>query len=479
MSRFPECLTELVAATFQEWRWVRRRLLCLLMFFLWLYTLVDHYAPNASRESWILLIVTACLMQISVSERFHKGIQMIWNTPHRWLYFQLFFLFALLVYMVSLRALGPELWEGIAERRPLLVGLWKLHSVVHDSFVGVPLRVRGRAGGTGLREPASATGGVAGTRASSGGSAASSLVRAAGSLRQLSPAASTLSLRQLSSASLLRLDQAGSPAGSSRQSRLDPADGPLLRPASAASLGGQGTAGAGLAGRGGRQDVAAVAAPESPLPELWLDGASASSASGSSEEAIAQHSPHAFVQGTEALDRQKLNQLEQHFFIMTEEELASCMGLSGQCIVANGPLEILSLWVVSAQALCLQFAVLYGMWMCVAPASHCVDDPAGSTHNVGIITPIAVYLHFINVIGDIPFAVSIAAHFFHLRRTWQEVLLSAPIFLVDAFIVPTSTAVIGALFLCTSLTVKDLLLNSVAVAFVNGGASTIGFWSSA
>lgn len=134
--RFPESLTELVAATFQEWRWVRRRLLCLLMFFIWLYTLVDHYAPNASRESWILLIVTACLMQISVSERFHRGIQMIWNTPHRWLYFQVFFLFALLVYLVSLRAFGPELWEGFAERRPLLVGLWKVHSVVHESFLG-------------------------------------------------------------------------------------------------------------------------------------------------------------------------------------------------------------------------------------------------------------------------------------------------------------------------------------------------------
>jgi hypothetical protein len=180
------------------------------------------------------------------------------------------------------------------------------------------------------------------------------------------------------------------------------------------------------------------------------------------------YSPHSFVQSTSALEAEHENQLHKYFFIMTEEELAGCMGLSGQCIVAGGPLEILSVWAISAQALCLQVAVLYGMWMCIVPASHCEDDPAGGTRSIGIMTNIAVYLHFMNVVGDMPFAVSIAAHFLHLRHTWQEVVLSAPIFMADAVIIPMATAIIGALFLCTSLTVKDILLNSVAVAFVNG-----------
>jgi len=214
-------------------------------------------------------------------------------------------------------------------------------------------------------------------------------------------------------------------------------------------------------------EIQFAASGSSASSEVWQDGASESSASGSSK-AIVQHSPHAFVQSTSALDAQDHNQLHQHFFIMSEEELASSMGLSGHCIVANGPLEILGVWAISAQALCLQFAVLYGMWMCVNPASECVDDPAGGTHGIGIMTNIAVYLHFMNVVGDMPFAVSIAAHFLHLRHTWQEVVLSAPIFLADALVVPIATAIIGALFLCKSLTAKDILLNSVAVAFVDG-----------
>lgn len=137
--RFPESLPELVHATLQEWRWLLRRLFCLFMFFVWLYTLAEHYTSGVSRELCILLAFTACMMSISVSERFHRGIQMIWNTPHRWLYFQLFFLFAVLFYMVSLRALSPSLWEAFAERQPLLLGFWKLHSVVHTSFLGTLL----------------------------------------------------------------------------------------------------------------------------------------------------------------------------------------------------------------------------------------------------------------------------------------------------------------------------------------------------
>jgi len=112
----------------------------MIVFFIWLYTLADHYTSYVSRDSCCLLVITACMMNISVSERFHKSIQIIWNTPHRWLYFQLFFLFQLFFQLfflfVSLRALSPELWEGFAERQPLFVGLWKLHSVVHSSFLG-------------------------------------------------------------------------------------------------------------------------------------------------------------------------------------------------------------------------------------------------------------------------------------------------------------------------------------------------------
>lgn len=136
--RFPETLAELLRATAQEWRWVVRRLVVCLLFFVWMYTLAEHYCAlnGISKELCILLAFTASMMSISVSQRFHRGIQMIWNTPHRWRYFQLFALFALLFYMVSLRALDPALWKAAATQQPWLAGLHEVHSVIHGSFVG-------------------------------------------------------------------------------------------------------------------------------------------------------------------------------------------------------------------------------------------------------------------------------------------------------------------------------------------------------
>ncbi|CAE7595713.1 unnamed protein product, partial [Symbiodinium sp. CCMP2456] len=101
--RFPETLAELLSATRKEWRFVIRRLILMAFFFVWMYTLAEHYCVQdgkVNKEVCVLLAFTAPLMSVSVSQRFHRGIQMIWHTPHRWRYFHIFGFFAMLFYLV-------------------------------------------------------------------------------------------------------------------------------------------------------------------------------------------------------------------------------------------------------------------------------------------------------------------------------------------------------------------------------------------
>jgi len=134
--RFPETLAELLKATAKEWRHVLKRVLVMLGFFIWLWTLAEHYCSlegALSQEAFVILAFTATLMMISVSQRFHRGVQMIWNTPHRWRYFQVFGLFALLFYTVSLRAFEPSLWAATVTELPWLAGLHQVHSMIHTN----------------------------------------------------------------------------------------------------------------------------------------------------------------------------------------------------------------------------------------------------------------------------------------------------------------------------------------------------------
>jgi len=136
--RFPESLPELLGATVLEWRWVLRRILVMFMFLLWLHSLAEHYSvlEGIGREIGVLMIMTASLMSISVSQRFHRGVQMIWHTPHRWHYLKLFVLIAILTYMASLRVFVPARWAGAAAQWPFLASLHEVHSRLYSSVIG-------------------------------------------------------------------------------------------------------------------------------------------------------------------------------------------------------------------------------------------------------------------------------------------------------------------------------------------------------
>jgi len=136
--RFPESLPELVSASLLEWRWVTRRVFVTLCFFSWIFTLAEHYITSGvSMEVSVLLLFTATIMSISVCPRFHRGVQMIWNTPHKWRYLRLFGLYFVLCHMVIFRALEPLQWEPFAARQPWLAGMHRLHVFVHSSSFGM------------------------------------------------------------------------------------------------------------------------------------------------------------------------------------------------------------------------------------------------------------------------------------------------------------------------------------------------------
>lgn len=136
--RFPESLPELLKATLQEWRWVLRRVFVMMCFFFWIYMLAGHYVAvsGVSGEICVVLLFTANIMSISVCERFHRGVQMIWNTPNKWRYLRLFGLYSVLCHLVVFRTLEPSHWEGIAMRQPWLASIHRLHFLIHSSFSG-------------------------------------------------------------------------------------------------------------------------------------------------------------------------------------------------------------------------------------------------------------------------------------------------------------------------------------------------------
>jgi len=74
-----------------------------------------------------------------MSQRFHCSVQLIWNTPHRRLYFQLFALFAVLFYLVALRFMDPSFWESILSRHQWAAQLHVVHSMIQRSTIGMCL----------------------------------------------------------------------------------------------------------------------------------------------------------------------------------------------------------------------------------------------------------------------------------------------------------------------------------------------------
>lgn len=160
--------------------------------------------------------------------------------------------------------------------------------------------------------------------------------------------------------------------------------------------------------------------------------------------------------------------VNSHFYI-GENDVIDSMGVSGLCILAHseGFYEKCTLVSIALQAFLMQFVIFYFMWLYIREAEHpSPSDAAGPVKRS--ILMIAIYVHIMNILRDIPFSLSVLFTFPWLQHGWKESLYTAPVFMIDSVIVPFVTAVLGSLYLCTSKTTAGLLLNSCAVCFVNG-----------
>lgn len=147
--------------------------------------------------------------------------------------------------------------------------------------------------------------------------------------------------------------------------------------------------------------------------------------------------------------------------------LVEDMGVSGMAMLdlskpsgVNGLQLIYMLPIVAIQACVLQGVILYHMALMLRPRDVEKTLPRG-------ILFAAIYLHFINCVVSMPFCLAVLRIFHNLHRSYAHLVVAGSCFVVDAFVIPIFNLVIGALYLCTSRRVEDLILNSCAVAFIS------------
>jgi len=162
-------------------------------------------------------------------------------------------------------------------------------------------------------------------------------------------------------------------------------------------------------------------------------------------------------------------ELPEGYFEISADDVIGNMGLSGLALLdpkkssgINGLSLRVSLPFIAIQAWTLQFIILFYMAQQLKRRPD-VDQTARLPFAIVFA---AVYLHFINCVTDLPFALMAMRHIHEFHEPIIDRLICGPIFAVDGLIIPISSLIVGSWYLCTSVTVGDVILNSCAVAFV-------------
>lgn len=159
----------------------------------------------------------------------------------------------------------------------------------------------------------------------------------------------------------------------------------------------------------------------------------------------------------------------EDFFKIDSKQLIDEMGISGMCVlnpkveagISGIPLKY-TLLALALQAWFLQFVILYYMATVLVPRPNA--DQKKSLPILIIFA--ATYLHFLKCITNFPYSLILLVHLHEFHDHFWDRIVAVPVFFMDAMIVPLCSLVIGALYLCTSVTVADVILNSCAVAFM-------------
>lgn len=155
---------------------------------------------------------------------------------------------------------------------------------------------------------------------------------------------------------------------------------------------------------------------------------------------------------------------DSHFYSVDYETAIGNLGIGAYCLFDTSGLSLLKLVLVSGQGFFLQYTILFFMWSRLVP----YDEEANGVRDLHpLIVVVCVYLHTVSTISGFPFGLTTLFYFHSLKETWFELLVSMPIFMIDSLVTPMATLIIGSLYLCTSQSVGDVILNSCAVAFID------------
>lgn len=152
---------------------------------------------------------------------------------------------------------------------------------------------------------------------------------------------------------------------------------------------------------------------------------------------------------------------------LSADELIGDIGVSAMCVLnANEPSSVtripnkVAVPFVALQSMCLQIGLLYFLTLQLVPNNN---EPRALPAS---IVCIAIYLHFLNCIQEFPYSYQLFIHLPDFHDSWWDLAGLGTVLISDAFIIPLLSFVLGALYLCTSRTIGDAILNAVAVAFI-------------
>lgn len=160
-------------------------------------------------------------------------------------------------------------------------------------------------------------------------------------------------------------------------------------------------------------------------------------------------------------------------------DLEADMGISGLALSSNME-DMLVVVLIALQAFFLQAMILFFIVKRVLILQiYKSYEAAGVEEIPTLLVNAAVYVHFVNCVGGLPLSFLVLGRFdtiFEDMKPRDKGICTAVygcIFFVDGLIVPLAQLIIGSLFLCTSATVADLIMNSCAVAFISDIDNTI------
>lgn len=143
------------------------------------------------------------------------------------------------------------------------------------------------------------------------------------------------------------------------------------------------------------------------------------------------------------------------------------MGVSGMALASDSASDVRPVLLIASQAFCLQAMILWYIWATLLPRPH----PEVPKEVPIPLMVAAIYLHFVMCVRDLPQSMLLLRQF---MKGWsKETVVFGTIFVVDALVVPLVQLFVGALFLCTSMTVADVILNACAVNFISTIDNTI------